>query len=339
MSRDIQSELSEIHDLSTREGQTELSSDHYTSVHLQGTSSYQTMIPYLELEKGGRYIMVEKYEPHNDHDAVPDHPPPVNQQMLGTSPSEVYNVPKPQNKATKPPFSLNSDDAEGYEKPKSVVKHKHNPGDTVFSSGCKHTEKVTVNNGIYANDLPQPLRKSYENVAGILSRNVSNSSLLPSDTPQEKLSSKVLKTYSSYDHLEKLPPQDLHDYVNIPKPGSPFNQQPLVLDSPHETPLDRRVHKTVTRVKMKPALPSKLFKPTGELSQVMQGSSEERKRRHEPLTPKGMEKKSLDQQATKGTRSQVWALDNNVNSKPPRPDNYTQLDITTMDPHSNYEQV
>ena len=334
--RDIQSESNQTHDLSAREVETELSSQDYTSIHLQGTGSYQTMMPCLELEIGGRYITVAKQEPHNNYDEVAD-PPPVNEHILTTVP-EGYDVPKPQNKATRSLLSLNWDKAEGYEKPESVVKHRHNAGNTLFSPGSKQSEIETANNGVYANDLPQPLRKSYDNVVDITSRKESGSSLMASATPQEKFSPKVLKTYSSYDHLEKLPLQNLRDYVNIPKAGSLFNQRPPVLGSPHENSINTCVAEPATRVKMlkKPALPSKLFKPTAELSQIAQGSSEEPKHRHEPLMPKGMEKKSLHQPTPK---TQTWTADNNVNSKPPRPNNYMQLDITSMDPRSNYEQV
>lgn len=339
VSRDIQSELNQTHDLSARAVEAEMSSHvhDYTSVHLQGTGSYQTMMPCLELEIGGRYITVAKQEPQDNYDAVPD-PPPVNEQTLTTVP-EVYDVPKPQNKVTKSPLRLNWDEAEGYEKPESVVKHKHNADNTLLSPGSKQGVIETVNNGVYANDLPQPLRKSYENVVGTPSQKESDSSLLSSATPQEKFPPKVLKTYSSYDHLEKHPLQDLNDYANIPKAGSSFNRYPPVLNSPHENPINTCVAEPVTRIKMelkKPALPSKLFKPTAEPSQIAQGSSEEPKRRHEPLIPKGMEKKSQDQQVL---RTQTRTLDNNVNSKPPRPNNYTQLNIASMDPRSNYEQV
>ena len=338
VSRDIQNELNQTHDLSSREVETQMSSHVYTSVHLQGSDSYQTMMPRLELEIGGKYITVAKQMPPDNYDAVAD-PPPLNKQMLTTAP-ELYDVPKPQNKATKSPLSLNWDEAEGYEKPESVVKHKCNADNTLLSPGNKQSEIGTVNNGVYANDVPQHLRKSYENVVNIISsQRGSNSSLLSSATPQEKFSTKVLKTYSSYDHLEKLPPQDLHDYANIPKAGSPFNRHTPVLNSPHDDPINTCVAEPVTRVKVelkKPALPSKLFKPTAELSQIAQGSGEEPKHRHEPLTPKEMEKKSLHQQAPK---TQAGTFDNNVNSKSPRPNIYTQLNITSMDPRSNYEQV
>ena len=311
-------------------------------------------MPAFDLKIGGRYAMAPKQKQKKNYEEATVAPNPESVKeypfTLGaTSPSRRYDVPKPQNKADKPPLSLKWDGAQSYEKPGCAVmlgnsKRKVSPsntGNTVLSPDGKHAN--TDNDVVYANDLPQPLRKSYENVVNVStpsSRKVSDNSVF---STQDNSSSQALNTNDSHDHLERVPPEDLHDYENVAKAGLLSAQNPPVLDTPSEASIYRNIAEGLIQVKMelkKPALPSKLFKPTAELSQIIQVTSKEQKPcKQEPLTPKGMEKKGLHEQATKGKRSQTWTFDSNVSCKTTRPSNYTQLDMATMNPHCDYEQV
>ena len=282
----------------------------------------------------------------------------INDSEQGTDlvPTHGYDVPKPQNKAAlQPPSNDMWGPAQNYEMPENVVpaspKYYNSPCSKIQDS--KHLSGNDDTSDEYVH--PHLLRRANcdaVNVPVISSQKVSNESTKSSSStlplPRERHSSKAaaMSTHGSHNCLQKLPHQQqqhLPSYENVNQDGFVIGQAPPILN-----PVDGDVAtkpKPVPPIKMelkKPAIPSKLFKPTAELKQVLDADSKERKRRFEPLTLTGTEKKSVtlyDQ--PKSARSQTWTLDSkiNVNRKLTRASNYTPIDPTKMDPDNDYEPL
>ena len=311
-----------------------------------------------DLEKGGRYKQVVKQETivNNNYAEIND-ASPTNEQAMDTILTHGYDVPKPQSRAIQPPLNVPWGPVQSYELPEKVVgtkKNKPSLKGPILSPDSKYS---STRNDDMDDEYVQPylLRRSGDNAADTpapSSRKVSNDSTLSSNMPlpRERHSPKaVMSTHESYDRLVKPPHLcNSPSYENIDKSGFIIGQAPQILSSPYENPTDSgNVAKTVTPIKMelkRPALPSKLFKPTAELKQIQQATGKERKHRYEPLTPKDMDKKSVYDQpsVSKQARSQTWTLDSKIsvpNRKLPRASNYTPIDPTTKDPNNDYEQV
>ena len=315
------------------------SSHAYESVHLRGSS--QGMKSTLDLERGGRYTLEANQEPHSNHyDEVGDGPAPVTEeQLLGVIPTHEYDTPRPQGEATQPPLSIMWEGAQSYEEPECISGIKNQPSSLMRSAGSpldaasKYSDTVNMHDGY---DHPKPLKKSCEDIPVTSSRKVSNNSIALSGEGN----SSQMSTHGSYDHLEQLPLQNSPSYENIKMadyiPGQTFP----ALDSPRSTVANKNVPiSTVAKVKMKPAIPSKLFKPTTELTRTMEANSKARKHTYEPLTPHNMEKASMYDQAAKSTRSQTWTLDGHISHKLPRASNYTPIDLTAVDPKNDYDKL
>ena len=335
----------------------EQSSHNYASLHLAPPGRGYA----ADLEKGGRYIVkVANQDPINNYAEINDP-----EQGTHLVPSHGYDVPKPQNKgALQPPSSDMWGPVQSYEKPENIV-----PGPIYYNSphskiqDSKHLSRIEDTSDEYVH--PHLLRRANcdainipvissrnvdaVNIPVISSRKVSNESTTSSSTlplPRERHSSKVvaMSTHGSHGCLQKLPhqqQQNFPSYENVDQDGFAIGQAPPILN-----PVDGAVAtkpKPVPPIKMalkKPAIPSKLFKPTVELKQVQDANSKERKRRIEPITPTGTEKKSTAlYDKPKSSRSQTWTLDNkiNVNRKLTRASNYTPIDPSKMDPDNDYE--
>jgi hypothetical protein len=302
-------------------------------------------------------VKVANQNPNNGYAEIND-PTPTNEQGRDLVPTHGYDIPKPQNKASlQPPSSAMWGPAQSYETPENVVPSPKYSNYYKPRSPLQDSKHLSRNDDTMSSDEyvhPHLLRRANcdaVNVPVISSRKVSNESTSSSSTlplPRERHSSKVatMSTHGSHGCLQKLPHQQkqhLPSYENIDQDGFIIGQAPPMLNRADGDVAIKP--KPVPPVKMelkKPAIPSKLFKPTEELKQVQEANSKERKRRFEPLTPMGTETKSValyDQ--PKSARSQTWTLDNkiNVNRRQTRASNYTPIDPTKLDPDNDYEPL
>ena len=344
--------MSQTGDHYTRETDGQQSSHDYDSIHMSMIANNRAMLSPSELEKGGRYIHVgrQDQEHSNKYAEVGNTAQNIHQLMAVTDAlTHGYDVPKPVGGATQP---SQWDGVQSYETPESVVTFSSNKtavGFTNTNQGQASASMVGAPAPVQdAYDLPQPIsRKSYENLtdkSATLGRKVSDNSTLSFNSAGEKFSAQSVSKHRSCDHLQKSPSDEFPEYENIKKggflPGRILSGQPI--STPYNNPAPIPKPRPPVKVQLKkPALPSKLFKPTAELSQILDSNNtgKEQKSRYQPLTPVGIETKPAYEQAKKSTRSQTWTLDRNVDSKLPRTGNYTPIDLDKMDPNSDYQQM
>ena len=261
-------------DTYSREYGGEHSSHDYASIHLQGVNITNT----ADLEKGGRYTRVANQIQINNYAEI-NNPTPTNEQVMEIIPqagrTHGYDVPKPQNRALQPPSSATWGPAQSYERPEEVIGTK--------KSKTKQPSNRDSRDDDVDDEYVQPhlLRRPCD-AADIMpvysNRKVSNESTSLSNVPQprERHSPGTgMSTHGSGDRLEILPQKhQLPSYENIDKDGFIIGQAPAaILSAAQKNPVDSGVAKPKPMIPVKvelkkPAIPSKLFKPTAELKQI-----------------------------------------------------------------------
>ena len=323
-----------------REVETQLSTHDYESIHLSTMANNPMMTRVSDLERGGRYIDVTNKElSYNYEELIP--PTQTTQQTSAlTTFGHGYDIPKPQVQATQmPSLSDNQDGAQGYETPKCVVNVSTSKSKVGFSGKPVRSESKTravAGATRVTYNLPQPTTKSSKSCDSIVALSAPPSRKVSDNSTKDKFSSQNVSAHRSLDQLQQLASEDMPDYENLKRAGVTSDQA----SSKDENPITKQAKPQVKMQLKKPALPSRLFKPTPEMAQILDAKGQAQKRGVQPLTPSGVERKAIQAHATTSKRSQTWTHDNNnLRCKLPKVTNYTQIDVNKMNPKSNYEQV